>query len=141
MSFSRDPDPQIETAAAAETPDATETQPVADPGVGPGGGEAAAAGTRPGRHERAPRQTFAGRVWVAIGVAAVLLVLLIIFIAENSRRVTISFLGLHGHISEALALLIAVVVGIAITLLVGSARIVQLSLQVRRERKQAHRRA
>ncbi|HET9075124.1 MAG TPA: LapA family protein [Solirubrobacteraceae bacterium] len=102
---------------------------------------AGAAGSRLGRRERAPRQTLAGRVWVAIAVAAVLLVLLIIFIAENSQRVTVSFLGAHGHISEALALLIAVVVGIAITLLVGSARIVQLSRQVRRERRRSQRKA
>jgi uncharacterized integral membrane protein len=87
------------------------------------------------RPEKAPRQTLAGRVWVALACAAILLVLVIIFIAENSHSVTVSFLGAHGHISEALALLIAVVVGIVITLLIGSARIVQLSLQVRRERR------
>ncbi|MGH2862516.1 MAG: lipopolysaccharide assembly protein LapA domain-containing protein [Solirubrobacteraceae bacterium] len=71
---------------------------------------------------------------MAIGVATVLLVLLIIFIAENSSSVTISFLGAHGHISLALALLIAAVVGAAVTLLVGTARILQLRLEVRRNR-------
>jgi uncharacterized integral membrane protein len=84
---------------------------------------------------RGPRQTLAGRVWVAIAAAAILLVLVIIFIAENSHPVTVSFLGARGHISEALALLIAVVVGITITLLVGSARIVQLTLEIRRHRR------
>ena len=84
---------------------------------------------------QAPRQTLAGRVWVFLAVAAILLVLVIIFIAENTKSITISFLGAHGHISEALALLLAVVVGIVICLLVGSARILQLSLEVRRQKK------
>lgn len=93
----------------------------------------AAASKDPGGH--VPRQTLAGRVWFALACAVVLLVLLIIFIAENSRSVTVSFLGAHGHISLALAMLIAVAAGIVITLLIGSARIVQLSLEVRRQRR------
>jgi uncharacterized integral membrane protein len=90
---------------------------------------------KPAKPKRGPRQTLAGRVWIAIAVAVVLLVLVIIFIAENTRSITINFVGLHGHISEALALLIAVIVGVVITLLVGSTRILQLSLEVRKHRK------
>lgn len=71
---------------------------------------------------------------MAIGIATVLLILLIIFIAENSSSVTISFLGAHGRISLALALLIAAVVGAVVTLLAGTARILQLRLEVRRRR-------
>jgi uncharacterized integral membrane protein len=93
---------------------------------------ASSSGAKP---SKAPRQTLAGRVWVFLAVAAILLVLVIIFIAENTKSITISFLGAHGHISEALALLLAVVVGIVICLLVGSARILQLSLEVRRQKK------
>ena len=89
------------------------------------------------RAAEAPRATNAGRVWVSIAVATVLLILLIIFIAENSRSVRISFLGAGGHISLALALLIAAIVGAAVTLLVGSARILQLRRQVRRGRRGA----
>lgn len=85
--------------------------------------------------DEAPRATNAGRVWVAIGIATVLLILLIIFIAENSSSVTVSFLGAHGRISLALALLIAAVVGAVVTLLAGTARILQLRLEVRRRRK------
>lgn len=92
----------------------------------------AAAITEPPASVEAPRATNAGRLWIAIGVAIVLLILLIIFIAENSGSVTISFLGAHGHISLALALLIAAVVGAAVTLLAGTARILQLRLEARR---------
>ena len=86
-----------------------------------------------------PRKTVAGRVWVAIVVAAILLVALIIFIAENSQNVTISFLGAHGTISLALAILIAAVAGVLISVLVGSARIVQLRLEVQRHRRSERR--
>ena len=84
---------------------------------------------------KAPRATNAGRMWISLALATVLLVLLIIFIAENSRQVTISFLGVNGDISLALALLIAAVVGAIVLLLVGSARILQLRLEVRRGRQ------
>jgi uncharacterized integral membrane protein len=89
--------------------------------------------------EQPPRATNAGRLWIALAVATVLLVLLIIFIAENSRSVTISFLGASGHISLALALLIAAVVGAAVTLLAGTARILQLRLEVRRNNRASRR--
>jgi uncharacterized integral membrane protein len=105
------------------------------PGVGPHEADPAVmALTGPGATGEAPRATNAGRVWMAIGIATVLLILLIIFIAENSTSVTISFLGAHGRISVALALLIAAVVGAAVTLLAGTARILQLRLEVRRRR-------
>jgi uncharacterized integral membrane protein len=83
----------------------------------------------------APARTNAGRLWVAIGVAVVLLVLLIIFIAENSHHVTISFLGASGTISAGLAMLISAVAGAVVTLLVGTARILQLRHEVRRQRR------
>jgi uncharacterized integral membrane protein len=79
-----------------------------------------------------PRATLAGRVWVAIGASVVLLVLLIIFIAENSRKATISFLGAHGALPLGLLMLIAAVAGALITLLVGTSRILQLRREVRR---------
>ncbi len=82
-----------------------------------------------------PQATLAGRVWVAIAIAAILLIALIIFVAENSQKVTISFLGAHGRISLALAILIAAVAGVLIALLVGSARILQLRLEVQRRRR------
>jgi uncharacterized integral membrane protein len=89
--------------------------------------------TEPPKHT--PPATNAGRFWVSLALATVLLVLLIIFIAENSRSVTVSFLGVHGHISLALALLIAAVVGAVVALLVGTTRILQLRREVRRHKR------
>ena len=65
----------------------------------------------------------------------VVLVLLIIFIAENSNDVTVSFLGAHGTLSLGLAMLIAAVAGVVITLLAGSTRILQLRREVRRQKR------
>ncbi|MEO8749733.1 MAG: hypothetical protein ABI384_04985 [Allobranchiibius sp.] len=53
------------------------------------------------------RGTRVSAVWIGLIAAAVLLILLLIFIAQNSRTVTIHYLGLHGHLSLALALLLA----------------------------------
>ncbi|PZS12881.1 MAG: DUF1049 domain-containing protein [Pseudonocardiales bacterium] len=71
-------------------------------------------------------------LWVGLIAAAVLLILLLIFIAQNSRTVTIHDLGLHGHRSLALALLLAVVTGVLLVAIPGTARIVQLRRAARR---------
>jgi uncharacterized integral membrane protein len=112
-------------------PDAAPLQPQEE--GGPAGPPSVAAKEK----VKPPRQTVAGRVWISIGFAVVLLVLLIIFIAENSRKVTVSFLGANGTISLALAMLIAAVVGALITLLVGTTRIVQLRREVHRQNRRA----
>jgi uncharacterized integral membrane protein len=64
--------------------------------------------------------------WTAAVIAALLLIALIIFIAQNSDRVTIHFLGLDGRISLALALLIAAVGSVLLVAIPGTLRILQL---------------
>jgi uncharacterized integral membrane protein len=126
-------DPQEPNEPETEHP-ADPTRPA--PGLGPDEQDPIVAiATEPDVATARPHRTNAGRLWVAIAVATVLLVLLIIFIAENSQQVTISFLGAHGHIALGLALLIAAVVGAVIALLAGTTRIVQLRREVRRHRR------
>jgi uncharacterized integral membrane protein len=72
------------------------------------------------------QRTRTGRVWVSLLPAIVFLVVLIVFIAENGQHVQVKFFGATGHISLALALLIAAVSGAVLVLLVGSVRILQL---------------
>lgn len=109
------------------------------PGVGPNAEDPATmAVTEP--PAQAQRASSVARLWVSLALATALLVLLIVFIAENSRSVTISFLGAHGHISLGLALLIAAVVGAAVALLAGAARILQLRREVRRTKRARRRR-
>jgi len=65
-------------------------------------------------------------IWVGLIVAALLLLALLIFIAQNSRTVAIHFLGFSGHLSLAVALLAATVIGVLVVAIPGTARIVQL---------------
>ncbi len=133
--------------AADETPAGSTDITVADATQGKNSDSAGSAGSPVMEGQRAarptaptstaPKATVAGRIWVAIGVAVVVLVLLIIFIAENSHDVTVSFLGAHGTLSLGLAMLIAAVAGVVITLLAGTARILQLRREVRRHRRRA----
>jgi uncharacterized integral membrane protein len=90
-------------------------------------------GTRAERQR--PRKTRAGRVWVAISAFAVVLVLLIVFIAQNAHNVKISFLAWSGQFPLSIALLIAAVGAALITLMAGSTRIIQLRRQIRQQRK------
>jgi len=71
-------------------------------------------------------------LWIGLIVAALLLVLLLIFIAQNSKTVPIHFLGVSGHISLAVALLLSAVVAALLVAIPGSVRIYQLRRLVRR---------
>jgi uncharacterized integral membrane protein len=72
------------------------------------------------------KRTRVSALWVAIIVAALLMIALLIFIAQNSTSVTIHFLGFSGQISLAVALLLAAVGGVLLVAIPGTARIVQL---------------
>jgi uncharacterized integral membrane protein len=82
----------------------------------------------------APR-TRTSATYVAIGVAVLFLVLLIIFIAQNNKKVPIHFLGANGHVSEALALIASAVAGAILVLAVSSMRILQLRFVGRRHNR------
>ena len=65
---------------------------------------------------------------------ALLLLLLIVFIAQNTQDVEVSFLGWDGHAPLAVSLLVATLVGIVLAVVAGSLRILQLRRRVRRVR-------
>jgi uncharacterized integral membrane protein len=65
-------------------------------------------------------------LWFGLIVAALLLIALLIFIAQNSKQVTIHFLGFDGQISLAVSLLLAAVSGLLLIAIPGTARIIQL---------------
>jgi uncharacterized integral membrane protein len=64
-------------------------------------------------------------------VTAVFLVVLIVFIAQNLRRVPVHFLGWHADFPLALAILLAAVVGMLLIAIPGSLRILQLRRHAR----------
>lgn len=100
-----------DTAAADPTPatiptPAASTEPAAAPAPSPG---------------PVPR-TRTGATWVGICAAVLTLVVLIVFMLQNPRRVEVSFLWMNGSVPLALALLIAGVgVGI-VAMVVGTVR-------------------
>jgi uncharacterized integral membrane protein len=83
---------------------------------------------------RLPR-TRTGATWLAICVAAVLLVVLIVFMLQNTRTVEVTFLGMHGSLPLAMALLVAAVGAAIVTMVVGAARTTQLRRLSRRRRR------
>jgi uncharacterized integral membrane protein len=72
--------------------------------------------------------------WLGIWAGVAALILLIIFVAQNTANVQINFLWMSGHFSLAVALLVAGVCGAIIAMAVAAARIVQLRRLVHRGR-------
>ena len=75
--------------------------------------------------------TRTGAAWFGICTAALVFVVLIIFMLQNTRSVEVNFLGMHGNLPLALALLIAGVGAAILTMVIGTARITQLRRQSR----------
>jgi uncharacterized integral membrane protein len=65
----------------------------------------------------------------------VLLVLLIVFVLQNSTKVELHFLGLSATIPLGMALLIAAVGGGVVVAIAGIARVSQLRMNARRTRR------
>ncbi|HEX2903562.1 MAG TPA: lipopolysaccharide assembly protein LapA domain-containing protein [Jatrophihabitans sp.] len=106
-----------------------------DSGSAPGvpGGSATPAEPAPGFDSRGRvRNTRTSGVWIGLIATAVFLVLLIVFIAQNSRSVSIHFLGWHGRFSLALTILLSAVIGILLVAIPGTVRILQLRRALRR---------
>lgn len=72
------------------------------------------------------------RTWLALTAAGIVLVLLIIFLLQNTEAVQVQFLGWDGRAPLAVALLIATVAGLFLAVMAGSLRILQLRRRVRR---------
>lgn len=84
-----------------------------------------------GRQVRPPVvRTRTGAAWVGITVAVVVLILLIVFMLQNTASVEVAFFGLRGTAPLSVTLLIAGVGFAVVTLIVGSLRIGQLRRRI-----------
>jgi lipopolysaccharide assembly protein A len=112
------------------------TGPAGTPGVEPvpAGGRVAGSGApAPGFNEKGHvRATRVSGVWIGLIATALFVILLIIFIAQNSRRVSLHFFGWHGQFSLALTILLSAVLGILLVAIPGSLRIFQLRRALRK---------
>jgi uncharacterized integral membrane protein len=131
------PMPELPADLAPPAPERTGYEPSAIEPVGEP--PAPAAGRRIGEPPAPKAKVQLGRtrtsaVWFGVWAGVVGVILLIIFVAQNTASVQINFLWLSGSISLALALLIAGVAGAAVAMGVAAARIIQLRRLVRRSR-------
>ena len=81
------------------------------------------------------RGSRASGIWAAVVALVVLLVLLAVFILQNTRQVEVTYFGWTGQAPLAAALLIATAIGLLIAVAAGSLRILQLRHRVRREQR------
>ena len=85
--------------------------------------------------QQAAKPSRISRTWVALALFAVVLLLLLVFILENSQRVDISYFGVHGHLPLGVALLLSAVLGILLAVIAWFGRGVQVRAAARRNRK------
>lgn len=100
----------------------------------PGGERVASpapAGARP--RERIDRTRLSG-TYKSLLAGTLVLILLLVFILENTKRVKVTYFGSSGHLALGVALLIAAVAGALIVGIAGSARIIQLRKHAKRTR-------
>lgn len=116
-----DPNHPVPTAAPPALPDPSTTGEPA--GVTPASARSGAAtGLR----------TRTSATFISLVAGTVLLILLIVFLLENTQRAKVTFFGATGRLPLGLALLLAAVAGALIVGLVGAARIAQLRRRVKR---------
>jgi uncharacterized integral membrane protein len=89
----------------------------------------------PSTVDRTIPRTRVSVTYVALICGLLILVVLLVFILENTRRIPITFFGATAHVPAGVALLLAAVAGALIIAVVGAARISQLRRRVRRSRR------
>jgi uncharacterized integral membrane protein len=111
------------------------TEPSRGPGAGPGAGPEPSGSTEPHQGADPLRGSRTSGFWAAVLTLALLLLLLAIFILQNTQKVEVSFFGWTGQAPLAATLLIAAVTGALVVAAAGAMRILQLRRRVKRERK------
>jgi uncharacterized integral membrane protein len=76
--------------------------------------------------ESAVKFTRAAALWSALITGFVILILLLVFILQNTDSATIHFFGWEWNLPVGVAILLAAVCGGLLTVAVGTARIIQL---------------
>jgi uncharacterized integral membrane protein len=117
--------PPAEPATGVESPEAARGATLAT---------GATATTAPAGARDVPR-TRTGAAFKTLIAGAIVLILLLVFILENTRRVKIAYFGVGFHLPLGVALLLAAIGGALLIGIVGGARIMQLRRHVRRRRR------
>jgi uncharacterized integral membrane protein len=88
--------------------------------------------THDGETESPKAPTRVSRVWIGIIAGAVVLVLLLVFILQNTRSVKVSYFTATGTMPLGVALLLAAISGVLLAGGVASTRIWQIRRRVSR---------
>ncbi|RWZ82998.1 LapA family protein [Glutamicibacter sp. HZAU] len=76
-----------------------------------------------------------GRIWTATIFGLIVLILLIIFIAQNQEQVTLSYFAYQGQVNLGLALFFAAIGGALVVAIAGVARVIQLRATAKKRSK------
>jgi uncharacterized integral membrane protein len=76
--------------------------------------------------DAAVKLTRAGALWTSLIFGFLILILLLIFVAQNTASTPFTFFGWHWSLPLGVAILLAAVGGGLLTVAVGTARIIQL---------------
>ncbi|ANI42559.1 LapA family protein [Mycolicibacterium vaccae] len=83
-------------------------------------------GTAPPPRQSAVHRTRAAALWAALTLGFLILIILLIFIAQNTESAEFAFLGWHWSLPLGVAILFAAVAGGLVTVAVGAVRMFQL---------------
>ncbi len=118
-----------EPGSASSTPSSAAAPEQAPVPPSQGGGGTGRAGKDPLRGSRA------SGIWTATIALIVILILLAIFILQNTQSVEVSYFGWNGKAPLSATLLIAAAGGALLVASAGALRILQLRHRVKKERK------
>ena len=104
-------------------------------GSPPPSGQTSTSPQSPTRTEDPLRGSRTSGIWVAVVGLGLVLLLLVIFIAQNTQTVNVAFLGWEGTAPLSVTLLAAAVGGLFLAVAAGTLRILQLRRRVRRDKK------
>lgn len=75
-------------------------------------------------------------LWISLILGAIVLVLLLIFVIQNSQKASFEYFTATFDLPLGVAMLLAAIAGALVMALVGSVRMVQMSWTIRKLRKQ-----
>lgn len=87
--------------------------------------------------ENAVKFTRAAALWSSLIIGLVVLIILLVFITQNTESVEMTFIAWHWHLPLGVQILLAAVLGSLLTVLVGAARLVQLRRAAKKNYKAA----
>jgi len=135
---------EIIMATSDPTPESRNLPAEPDNGVQVNSGQHAVQ-PRASKEPKAPREvpqtkeklpvTKLGRIWTATVLGIIVLILLIVFIAQNQDQVTLRYFAYEGEVNLGLALFIAAIGGALVVAIAGVARVIQLRATAKKKRK------